>query len=66
LYFGSNPADYLPVVKTSWEGTFLYNYSPFIYAFNCLNIAITGKGVIDGEASKTGQSGERNNKKISN
>lgn len=53
LHFGSNPANYLPVVKTSWEGTFLYNYSPFIYAYNCSNIAITGKGTIDGEASKT-------------
>ena len=53
LYFGSNPEDYLPVVKTSWEGTFLYNYSPFIYAYNCSNIAITGEGTIDGEASET-------------
>ncbi|WP_346857855.1 glycoside hydrolase family 28 protein [uncultured Draconibacterium sp.] len=53
LKFGSNPADYLPVVSTSWEGTFLYNYSPFIYANNCTNVAITGKGIIDGEASET-------------
>ena len=53
LYFGSNPADYLPVVETSWEGTFLYNYSPFIYVKNGSNIALTGKGSIDGEASKT-------------
>jgi len=53
LYFGSNPADYLPMVKTSWEGTFLYNYSPFIYALECNNIAITGKGAIDGEAANT-------------
>ncbi|MBN1927186.1 MAG: glycoside hydrolase family 28 protein [Prolixibacteraceae bacterium] len=53
LFFGSNPDDYLPVVKTSWEGTFLYNYSPFIYARDCSNISITGKGTIDGEASET-------------
>ena len=53
LKFGSNPLDYLPVVSTSWEGTFLYNYSPFIYAKDCKNIAITGKGIIDGNASKT-------------
>lgn len=51
IFFGSNPADYLPVVKTSWEGTFLYNYSPFIYAHKCKNIAITGEGIIDGEGS---------------
>ena len=53
LRFGSNPEDYLPVVKTSWEGTFIYNYSPFIFAYNCSNVSITGKGVIDGEASQT-------------
>ena len=53
IYFGSNPKDYLPVVKTSWEGTFLYNYSPFIYANECNNVAITGEGTIDGEASQT-------------
>jgi len=55
IRFGSNPNDYLPVVKTSWEGTFLYNYSPFIYAYGCENMAITGTGVIDGEASETWQ-----------
>jgi polygalacturonase len=53
LKFGSNPLDYLPVVKTSWEGTFLYNYSPLIYAYQCKNVTITGKGVIDGESSNT-------------
>ena len=31
LKFSSEPAFYLPLVKTSWEGTFLQNYSPFIY-----------------------------------
>lgn len=31
IKFDSNPKYYLPLVKTSWEGTFLYNYSPFIY-----------------------------------
>ncbi|MBN2742879.1 pectate lyase-like protein [Breznakibacter xylanolyticus] len=51
--FGSNPADYLPVVKTSWEGTFLYNYSPMIYALDCHDVAITGQGTLDGEAAQT-------------
>lgn len=55
LFFSSEPAHYLPVVPTSWEGTLLYNYSPFIYAYQCENIAITGSGVIDGEASETWQ-----------
>ena len=31
LKFSPEPRYYLPVVKTSWEGTFLQNYSPFIY-----------------------------------
>lgn len=53
ILFGSNPQDYLPVVKTSWEGTFLLNYSPFIYAYQCNNVAITGEGKINGKASKT-------------
>ena len=30
LKFNPEPSCYLPVVATSWEGTFLYNYSPFI------------------------------------
>ncbi len=49
LLFGNNPAFYLPVVLTSWEGTRCYNYSPFIYAFRARNVAITGKGEIDGD-----------------
>ena len=53
LRFGSDYKDYLPVVLTSWEGTLLYNYSPFIYAYKKKNIAITGKGTIDGEAQNT-------------
>ena len=31
---------------TSWEGMECYNYSPLIYAFECENIAITGKGML--------------------
>ncbi|TDE05797.1 glycoside hydrolase family 28 protein [Flavobacterium sandaracinum] len=52
IRFGSNPKDY-PLVLTSWEGTMLYNYSPLIYGNNVVNVAITGSGVIDGEASTT-------------
>ncbi len=37
-----------PVVMTRWEGVELMNYSPFIYAYRQQNIAITGKGTIDG------------------
>ena len=48
LVFSQDAEDYLPVVLVRWEGTEAYNYSPFIYARNVENIAITGNGVIDG------------------
>lgn len=41
-----------PLVYTRWEGMDCYNYQPMIYAFEEENIAITGKGVIDGGAEK--------------
>lgn len=46
-------AKYYPMVNTSWEGTFLYNYSPFIYAYGCHDVAIIGQGIIDGNATTT-------------
>ena len=46
LSFSDNPADYLPAVQTSWEGMECYNYSPLLYAFECENVAITGKGML--------------------
>ena len=48
LLFGPEPKDYLPAVLTRWEGTELYSYSPLIYAFEVHDVAITGKGTIDG------------------
>lgn len=48
LLFSPEPADYLPVVKTRWEGTELMNYSPMVYAYGQHDIAITGTGTIDG------------------
>jgi unsaturated rhamnogalacturonyl hydrolase len=51
LLFQTDPAAYLPVVFTRWEGTECMNYSPFIYAFEQENIAITGKGTLDGQAA---------------
>ena len=35
-----------PAVMTSWEGMECYNYSPLLYAMDCENIAITGKGTL--------------------
>ena len=39
-----------PLVFTRWEGVELMNFSPFIYAFEQTNIAVTGAGTIDGNA----------------
>lgn len=52
LRFSPDPACY-PIVETSWEGTFLSNYSPLIYGRNLENVAIIGEGTIDGNASTT-------------
>jgi polygalacturonase/lysophospholipase L1-like esterase len=46
LLFSDDPTDYLPAVRSSWEGLECYNYSPLIYALECANIAITGEGEI--------------------
>jgi polygalacturonase len=52
LKFGTNPKDYLPVVTTRWEGIMLQNYSPLIYARGQKNIAVTGKGTLDGSGKE--------------
>src|ERR1700686_2033333 len=50
IKFSRDPQKYLPIVFTRWEGMELMNYSPFIYAFEETNVAVTGDGVIDGNA----------------
>ena len=67
LAFSRDLKDYLPAVFTRFEGTECMNYSPFIYAFEKTNIAVTGKGVLDGQAGpehwwpwKRTQEGDRN------
>ncbi len=50
IFFSSKPDSYLPAVKVRWEGTVCYNYSPLIYGYQLENVAITGKGIIDGAA----------------
>ena len=49
--FSTNPKDYLPVVHARWEGSDVMNYSPLIYAYKQKNIAVTGEGILDGQAS---------------
>ncbi|OJX90399.1 MAG: glycoside hydrolase [Paludibacter sp. 47-17] len=51
LKFSSDKRLYTPVVLTRWEGVDCYNLRPLIYAYGETNIAITGKGTIDGQAT---------------
>ena len=51
LKFTTDPKAYLPVVFTRFEGMECYNYSPLIYAFEQENVAMTGEGTLDGQAS---------------
>ena len=50
IVFNTNP-DAFPMVHTSFEGTELINYSPLIYAYNKHNVAVTGKGILNGQGS---------------
>jgi polygalacturonase len=71
--FSTNPKYYLPVVKVRWEGTVCYNYSPLLYAYRQKNIALSGEGILDGQASlfwhawkkqPDGNDQEKNKKKL--
>ena len=53
ILFSTNPRAYLPAVFTRFEGMELMGYSPLIYAFDQENVAITGEGTLDGQASDT-------------
>ena len=46
IVFTENLDDYLPAVRTSWEGIECMGYSPLVYAYGCTNVAITGKGTL--------------------
>lgn len=50
IAFDTDPLKYVPPVFTRWEGVELMGVSPFIYAFEQSNIAISGDGTLDGQA----------------
>jgi polygalacturonase len=52
IAFSRDPAAYLPVVLTRWEGVELMGLSPLVYALEQHDVAITGKGVLDGQADE--------------
>jgi|WetSurMetagenome_2_1015567.scaffolds.fasta_scaffold66603_2 polygalacturonase len=52
IRFSRDPRLFLPVVFTRWEGVECMNYSALIYAFEERNVAVTGSGTLDGQASE--------------
>ena len=48
VIFSEKREEYLPVVFTRYQGMDYYGFSPLIYAKDCENIAITGKGRLIG------------------
>ena len=48
LLYSGDPAD-SPLVESRWEGTTAWTYGPLLYANGKENIAITGRGTIDGQ-----------------
>ncbi len=52
LKFSTNFSAYLPAVFSRFESVECYNYSPFIYAFGQKNVAVTGEGTLDGQATE--------------
>jgi polygalacturonase len=50
LKFKTDSSAYLPAVLTRFEAMECWNYSPLIYAVDAQDIAVTGEGVLDGQA----------------
>jgi polygalacturonase len=48
IEFSRDFDDYLPMVMSHWEGTEVTNFSPLIYGNQLENIAIHGRGILDG------------------
>lgn len=52
LHFSDNFDDYLPMVKSRYEGVDVTSFSPLFYAYKAENIAIKGRGLINGHGKK--------------
>lgn len=50
--FSDDFEDYLPMVRSRWEGTEVLNFSPLIYAEHAEDIAIEGSGTLDGQGQR--------------
>lgn len=49
VVFSTDREDYLPPVPTLFEGVRCYTYSAQLYAYQCHDIAVTGKGTFNGQ-----------------
>jgi polygalacturonase len=52
LHFSDNFDDYLPMVESRYEGVDVKSFSPLFYAYKAENIAIVGRGLINGHGQK--------------
>lgn len=52
LNFSNNFDDYLPMVESRYEGVDVKSFSPLFYAYKAENIAIIGRGIINGHGQK--------------
>ena len=52
LHFSDNFDDYLPMVESRYEGVDVMSFSPLFYAYKAENIAIKGRGLINGHGKK--------------
>jgi polygalacturonase len=50
--FSDDFDDYLPMVQSRWEDVRVKNFKSQIYAYQCENIAIKGRGHLDGQGKK--------------
>lgn len=50
ILFSTDPAHY-PIVATRFEGVELMNHAPLIYASDAYDVAVTGRGTIDGQGA---------------
>ena len=50
LFMRNHTFEYYPQVLGRYEGMYVMNYSSFLHADSADNVAITGKGVFDGQA----------------
>ncbi len=49
IKFSTNFDDYLPMVPSRWEGITVTNFSPLISAYEAMDVAIVGRGTLDGQ-----------------